>query len=131
MMELFGRGRWIDDRVLHWRSAGMERTMSSGALGIKVKVSGRLGGLEIARKEWMREGRIPLHTFCADIDYGFTEAMTTMGKIGVKVWIFKKLLFAKTPRELMEELRKSGPGEEPETDANAQTSEIPKAPKLP
>ena len=67
----------------------MERTLQAGALGIKVQVGGRLGGGEIARREWMREGRVPLHTFSADIDYGTCEANTTMGKIGVKCWIFK------------------------------------------
>src|SRR3989339_12950 len=99
----------LEKRVAHRRAMkrAMERTMGAGALGIKIMVSGRLGGNEIARREWLREGRIPLHTLCADIDYGFTEAMTTMGKIGVKVWIFKKLLFAKTPREMMEEIRKN------------------------
>lgn len=59
-----------------------------GALGIKVACSGRLAGAEIARSEWYREGRVPLHTFRADIDYGFAEARTTYGKIGVKVWIY-------------------------------------------
>ncbi len=123
----------LERRVAYRRALkrAMERTMSAGALGIKIKVSGRLGGIEIARKEWMREGRIPLHTFCADIDYGFTEAMTTMGKIGVKVWIFKKLLFAKTPKELMEELRKSAPEEEHKTNADAKEGEIPKASERP
>ncbi|MBI2915609.1 MAG: 30S ribosomal protein S3, partial [Elusimicrobia bacterium] len=67
----------------------MERTMQGGAQGIKVMVGGRLGGAEIARREWMREGRVPLQTFRAEIDYGFTEAHTKMGRIGVKVWIFK------------------------------------------
>ena len=83
----------------------MEKAMSSGALGIKVQVGGRLGGAEIARREWMREGRIPLQTFRADIDFGFAEAFTTMGQIGVKVWIFKKELFKKTEKELMEEAK--------------------------
>ncbi len=64
-------------------------TMKQGAKGIKVAVSGRLGGAEIARREWYREGRVPLHTFKADIDYGFSEAKTTYGIIGVKVWIYK------------------------------------------
>jgi len=59
-----------------------------GALGVKVACSGRLAGAEIARSEWYREGRVPLHTFRADIDYGFSEAKTTYGKIGVKVWIY-------------------------------------------
>ena len=67
----------------------MQRTMRAGAQGIKVMVSGRVGGAEIARSEWAKEGRIPLQTLRADVDYGFTEADTIMGKIGVKVWIFK------------------------------------------
>jgi len=71
-------------------------TMRSGALGVKVRVSGRLNGSEIARTEWYREGRIPLHTFRADIDYGLSEARTTYGVIGVKVWIFKGEVFDKS-----------------------------------
>ena len=67
----------------------MQRTMRAGVQGIKVMVSGRLGGAEIARSEWAKEGRIPLQTLRADVDYGFTEADTIMGKIGVKVWLFK------------------------------------------
>ena len=67
----------------------MQRTMRSGVQGIKVMVSGRLGGAEIALSEWAKEGRIPLQTLRADVDFGFTEADTIMGKIGVKVWIFK------------------------------------------
>lgn len=63
--------------------------MRQGAKGIKVSVSGRLGGAEIARREWYKEGRVPLHTFKADIDYGLAEAKTTYGIIGVKVWIYK------------------------------------------
>jgi small subunit ribosomal protein S3 len=60
-----------------------------GALGIKIRVSGRLGGAEIARSEWYREGRVPLHTLRADIDYGTAVASTTFGVIGVKVWIYR------------------------------------------
>lgn len=67
----------------------MSRAMASGAQGIKIMVSGRLGGAEIARTEWLREGRIPLHTLRADIEYGFYEAKTVFGIIGVKVWIYK------------------------------------------
>lgn len=67
----------------------MQTAMKSGAKGIKVKVSGRLAGAEMARTEWYMEGRVPLHTLRAKIDYGFAEAMTTFGIIGVKVWIFK------------------------------------------
>ena len=90
----------------------MERTMQGGAQGIKVMVGGRLGGNEIARREWMREGRIPLQTFRAEIDYGFAEAHTKMGQIGVKAWIFKREHYRKSEREIREEaanrLRKIG-----------------------
>jgi len=65
------------------------RALRMGAEGIKIAVSGRLGGAEIARTEWYSEGKVPLHTLRADIDYGFAEANTTYGKIGVKVWIYK------------------------------------------
>jgi len=67
----------------------IQSTMRLGAKGIRINVSGRLGGAEIARMEWYREGRVPLHTLRADIDYGFAEAKTTYGIIGVKTWIFK------------------------------------------
>lgn len=67
----------------------MQSAMKSGARGVKIKVSGRLAGAEIARTEWYMEGRVPLHTLRAKIDYGFAEAYTTYGIIGVKVWIFK------------------------------------------
>ena len=71
----------------------MKRTVQSGlrqsAKGVRVEVSGRLNGAEIARTEWYREGRVPLHTLRADIDYGTAEALTTYGIIGVKVWVFK------------------------------------------
>lgn len=67
----------------------ISRTMLRGAKGIKVRCAGRLGGNEIARRETMHEGSVPLHTIRADIDYGFAEALTTMGLIGVKVWVYK------------------------------------------
>ena len=80
------------ERRVSYRRA-MKRSMTSalrlGAIGIKIMVSGRLGGTEIARSEWYREGRVPLSTLRADIDYGFAEALTTYGIIGIKVWIFK------------------------------------------
>ena len=80
------------ERRIAFRRA-MKRSIQSavrlGAKGIRINVSGRLGGAEIARMEWYREGRVPLHTLRADIDYGFTEAKTTYGIIGVKVWVFK------------------------------------------
>ncbi|MEW6041802.1 MAG: 30S ribosomal protein S3 [Elusimicrobiota bacterium] len=94
------------EKQVNYRRAmkkAMERTMQSRALGIKTMVSGRLGGVEIARTEWLREGRIPLHTFRADIDYGFSEAIIKKGKIGVKVWIFKKELYRKTDKDLLKE----------------------------
>jgi small subunit ribosomal protein S3 len=67
----------------------IQRAMRSGALGVKTLVSGRLGGAEMARSEGYSEGNVPLHTLRADIDYGFAEAMTTFGKLGIKVWIYK------------------------------------------
>jgi small subunit ribosomal protein S3 len=81
----------LEKRVAYRRALkqAMQRTMRSGVKGIKIMVSGRLGGAEIARTEWAKEGRIPLHTFRADIDYGFAEAKTMFGIIGVKVWVFK------------------------------------------
>jgi len=83
----------------------IQKAMAAGAGGIKVMCSGRLGGAEIARTEWLKEGRVPLQTFRAEIDYGFSEANTTMGKIGIKVWIFKKEHFQKTTKELLEEAK--------------------------
>lgn len=81
----------IERRVAFRRA--MKKAMSLctkfGGQGIKIHCSGRLGGAEIARREWYREGRVPLHTLRADIDYGFTRARTTYGAIGVKVWVFK------------------------------------------
>jgi len=86
----------LEKRIMFRRA--MKRAVSnairSGALGIRINVSGRLNGAEIARNEWYREGRVPLHTLRADIDYGFTEANTTYGVIGIKVWIFKGEIIA-------------------------------------
>jgi small subunit ribosomal protein S3 len=91
------------ERRVMFRKA-MKRAVQSaqkaGALGVKINVSGRLGGAEIARSEWNREGRVPLHTFRADIDYGLAEAKTTYGIIGVKVWIFKGEVFKKGDKGL-------------------------------
>lgn len=77
--------------------------MNSGAQGIKIMCAGRLAGAEIARTEWYREGRVPLQTIRADIDYAFTEALTVYGKIGVKVWIYKGDVIEKKTEELVEE----------------------------
>lgn len=81
----------LERRVMFRRAMkrAVQSTMRQGALGIKISLGGRLGGAEIARTEWYREGRVPLHTFRADIDYNTAEAHTTYGVIGVKVWIFK------------------------------------------
>lgn len=81
----------LERRIMFRRAMkrAVTTALRSGALGIKIQVSGRLGGTEIARTEWYREGRVPLQTFRADIDYALSEAQTTYGVIGVKVWIFK------------------------------------------
>jgi small subunit ribosomal protein S3 len=89
----------LEKRVAFRRA--MKRSVQSalrlGAQGIKIMVAGRLGGAEIARTEWYREGRVPLHTLRANIDYGFAEAHTTMGQIGVKTWLFKGELLPAQP----------------------------------
>ena len=81
----------LEKRIMFRRAMkrAVQNTMRLGAKGIKVMVAGRLNGAEIARSEWYREGRVPLHTLRADVDYGFAEAHTTYGVIGVKVWVFK------------------------------------------
>ena len=85
----------LERRIMFRRAMkrAVTNTMRLGAQGIKINVAGRLGGTEIARTEWYREGRVPLHTLRADIDYGFAEAHTPSGVIGVKVWIFKGEVF--------------------------------------
>jgi small subunit ribosomal protein S3 len=85
----------LERRIMFRRAMkrAVGNSMRLGALGIKVNVAGRLNGAEIARSEWYREGRVPLHTLRADIDYGFAEALTTYGIIGVKVWIYKGEVF--------------------------------------
>ncbi len=90
-----GIAQQLERRVMFRRAMkrAVTNTMRLGAGGIKVKVGGRLNGAEIARSEWYREGRVPLHTFRADIDYGLAEAKTTYGIIGVKVWIFRGEVF--------------------------------------
>ena len=92
-----GIAQQLERRVMFRRAMkrAVTNTMRIGAQGIKVKVGGRLNGAEIARSEWYREGRVPLHTLRADIDYGVAEAHTTYGVIGVKVWIFKGEVFDK------------------------------------
>jgi small subunit ribosomal protein S3 len=81
----------LEKRIMFRRAMkrAMQNAMRLGAQGIKIMSSGRLNGIEIARTEWYREGRVPLHTLRAEIDYGTSEALTTYGLIGVKVWVYK------------------------------------------
>ena len=118
----------IEKRVMFRRAMkrAVMSTMRSGALGVKVRVSGRLNGSEIARTEWYREGRIPLHTFRADIDYGLAEAHTTYGVIGVKVWIFKGEVFDKS--ELAQQQAAEGEGAAPQPTPLAPATATPAAP---
>jgi small subunit ribosomal protein S3 len=90
-----GIAQQLERRVMFRRAMkrAVTNTMRLGAQGVKIRVGGRLNGAEIARSEWYREGRVPLHTFRAEIDYGLAEARTTYGVIGVKVWIFKGEVF--------------------------------------
>ena len=88
------------ERRVAFRRAMKKTVLSSmklGAKGIKIQVAGRLGGAEMSRTEWYREGRVPLHTLRADIDYGFAQARTTYGIIGVKVWIYKGEVLPSAP----------------------------------
>jgi len=96
-----GIAQQLERRVMFRRAMkrAVTNTMRVGAEGIKVKVSGRLNGAEIARSEWYREGRVPLHTLRADIDYGLAESKTTYGVIGVKVWVFKGEIFDRSENE--------------------------------
>jgi small subunit ribosomal protein S3 len=90
-----GIAQQLERRIMFRRAMkrAVQNTMRLGALGIKVKLAGRLNGADIARSEWYREGQVPLHTLRADIDYGVVEAATTYGILGVKVWIYKGEVF--------------------------------------
>ena len=102
-----GIAQQLERRVMFRRAMkrAVTNTMRLGAQGIKVQVAGRLNGAEIARTEWYREGRVPLHTFRADIDYGLAEAKTTYGVIGVKVWVFRGEVYSgqEAPAEAAEQ----------------------------
>ena len=100
----------LENRVSFRRAvkSSMQRTMKAGALGIKASVSGRLGGADMARKEFYSDGTIPLQTLRADIDYGFAEADTTYGKVGVKVWIYKGEILPAKADENHEKADKEG-----------------------
>src|SRR5450756_936022 len=92
----------LEKRIMFRRAMkrAMQNAMRLGAQGIKIMSAGRLNGIEIARTEWYREGRVPLHTLRADIDYGFSEAKTTYGVIGIKVWVFKGEIISKHEQPL-------------------------------
>ena len=96
-----GVAQQLERRIMFRRAMkrAVSSTMRAGAGGIRINVAGRLNGAEIARTEWYREGRVPLHTLRADIDYGTAEANTTYGIIGVKVWIFKGEVFEEAPQD--------------------------------
>jgi small subunit ribosomal protein S3 len=94
-----GIAQQLEKRIMFRRAMkrSVGNTMRLGGKGIRINVSGRLNGAEIARTEWYREGRVPLHTLRADIDYGFAEAATTYGIIGIKVWLFKGEVYETSP----------------------------------
>ncbi|HCK81246.1 MAG TPA: 30S ribosomal protein S3, partial [Candidatus Competibacteraceae bacterium] len=101
----------LERRIMFRRAMkrAVANAMRLGALGIKIQVSGRLNGAEIARSEWTREGRVPLHTLRANIDYGLAEARTTYGVIGIKVWIFRGEVFGfERPGELKSDKAATG-----------------------
>jgi len=93
----------LQKRIMFRRAMkrAITNAMRLGAQGIKIMSAGRLNGIEIARTEWYREGRVPLHTLRADIDYGFAEAKTTYGVIGIKVWVFKGEVMAKNEQPVL------------------------------
>src|ERR1043166_2358611 len=103
----------LEKRIMFRRAMkrAMQNAMRLGAQGIKIMSAGRLNGIEIARTEWYREGRVPLHTLRADIDYGFGEAETTYGIIGIKVWVFKGEVLARGEQPV------AAPAPEPERKA--------------
>ena len=109
----------LEKRIMFRRAMkrAMQNAMRLGAQGIKIMSSGRLNGIEIARTEWYREGRVPLHTLRADVDYGFAEAHTTYGVIGIKVWVYKGEIFDF-----------SQVGQEKQDDARPERSERPSRP---
>ena len=100
----------LERRIMFRRAMkrSVQTAMRLGAGGIKINIGGRLNGAEIARSEWYREGRVPLHTLRADIDYGTAEAMTTYGIIGIKVWVFKGEVYADMPAEKTEPKKTRG-----------------------
>jgi small subunit ribosomal protein S3 len=112
----------LERRVAYRRAMkqAIQRSLRAGAKGIRIAASGRLGGSEIARYEWYREGRVPLHTLRADIDFGVAEALTTYGRIGVKAWIYRGDILPERRTEL--ELRR--PPHRPETTGGADSAVV-------
>ena len=112
----------LEGRVAFRRAMrkAVQSAMKSGALGIRIQCSGRLGGAEMSRREWYREGRVPLHTLRAKIDYGFSTAATTMGSIGIKVWIYhgEKLPGGKVPQPALEGNSRPSRGRRDRNDRN-------------
>jgi small subunit ribosomal protein S3 len=140
-------GQQLEKRIMFRRAMkrAMQNAMRLGAQGIKIMSAGRLNGIEIARTEWYREGRVPLHTLRADIDYGFSEAKTTYGVIGIKVWVFKGEVMARNeqpaaaPEPVAEaepgrKVRKApgrGPAPRPAPRAEAEAGAAPGVPRAP
>ncbi|TVQ84821.1 MAG: 30S ribosomal protein S3 [Chromatiaceae bacterium] len=102
-----GIAQQLERRIMFRRAMkrAVQTTMRAGAGGVRVNIAGRLNGAEIARSEWYREGRVPLHTLRADIDYGFAEARTTYGVLGVKVWVFRGEVFGEVHETTSQETR--------------------------
>jgi small subunit ribosomal protein S3 len=118
----------IERRIAYRRAMkqAMFRTMQAGAKGIKINCAGRLGGVEIARRQMMHQGQVPLHTLRADIDYGFTEAHTTLGQIGVKVWIYKGDILPEAKEVEIEEMPAEVASDIIETELSAATELVEK-----
>ncbi len=123
----------LERRVMFRRATrqAVQRTMQAGAQGVKVMISGRLGGAEIARREKVMEGRVPLHTLRADIDYGLAEAKTTMGRIGVKVWIYRGDILPERGQQPAGDMEPSGglPAAEPESGGAPAPARAPRTPR--
>src|SRR2546427_8261235 len=115
----------LEKRIMFRRAMkrAMQNAMRLGAQGIKIMSSGRLNGIEIARTEWYREGRVPLHTLRADIDYGLGEAKTSFGVIGIKVWVYKGEVMPKG--EVQAVLPSAAPAVQPETPAEPRRAKKP------
>jgi len=117
----------LAERIMFRRAMkrAMQNAMRLGAQGIKIMSSGRLNGIEIARTEWYREGRVPLHTLRADIDYGLGEAKTNYGVIGIKVWVYKGEIVPKG--EMAQALPSAAPAVQPEAPAEPKRAKKPSA----